>query len=344
VVTPLAAGRITFSAQAFLGFNQMDSASCKFLVSDAVSIFVRPLPSENALPGFTGAVGKFLADAPGLSTNQAHVGEPIKLKYNFHGEGNLTRFVPPEAPRSSEWQVIAGNTGENSFTLIPLTDEATSTPAIPFAAFDPATENYYDLTIPAFPVTVTGDGLPTQVASWSSGDSNTVTLKLGALAKLPGGPAPGLQPPQRRGGLILAQVLPLFVFFILWRWDEHKRFLEAHPEIVRRRRAKRDLRREIGLWRRAAAQGDADKFVAHAAAAMQVAVAPYFPANERAMVCGDVLSRFEDADRNGTTGETVRKIFTAADAKFAEAKPPPADFMAMKSEVEQVLQKLEEKL
>ncbi|HTB84505.1 MAG TPA: hypothetical protein VK742_12690 [Candidatus Sulfotelmatobacter sp.] len=344
VVTPLTAGTITFSVQAFVGFNQADSAGCKFLVSDATNIFVRPLPTENELPGFTGAVGKFLADVPKFSTNQVHVGEPIKLKYNFHGEGNLTRYVPPEAPLSHEWQVIAGNVGENTFTLIPLTDEATSTPAIPFAAFDPATGNYYDLTIPAFPVTVTGDALPTQISDWSSGDTNSVTLQLGTLAKLPGRSAPDLQPPQMRAGLVLAQILPVFAFFILWRRDEHKRFLEANPEIVRRRRAKRDLRREINMWRQAVTQGDADKFVVHAAAAMRVAVAPHFPADARAMVCSDVLSQFEDAERNGKTGETVRIIFKAADARFADSKPPAADFMAMKSDVERVLQKLGEKL
>jgi hypothetical protein len=344
VVTLLSAGQINFSAQAFVGFNLVDSASSKFLVSDPVSIFVRPLPAENELPGFTGAVGKFLKDAPTLSTNRVHVGEPLKLKYGFHGEGNLTRYVPPETPRSREWQVIAGNTGENIFTLIPLTDEATSTPAIPFAAFDPVTGNYYDLTIPALPVTVMGDGLPTQITDWNSSDTNTVILKLGTPANLPGRSAPDLKTPQKRVGLILVQLLPLFIFVVLWRWDEHKRFLEAHPEIVRRRRAKRALRQEIALWRRAVAQGDSHKFIVHASAAMRIAVAPNFPADAGAMVCGDVLSQFENAERDGKTGETVRKIFEAADVRYAGSKAPPADFLAMKSDVESVLLQLEEKL
>jgi hypothetical protein len=289
-------------------------------------------------------VGKFLKDAPTLSTNRVHVGEPLKLRYGFHGEGNLTRYVPPETPRSHEWQVIAGKTGENIFTLIPMTDEATSTPAIPFAAFDPATGNYYDLTIPEFPVTVMGDGLPTQITDWNSSDTNTAILKLGALANLPGRSAPDLKTPQKRVGLILVQILPVFIFVLLWRWDEHKRFLEAHPEIVRRRRAKRDLRWEIDLWRKAVAQGDIQGFVVHAAAAMRIAVAPYFPAEADAMVCGDVLSRFDTAERDGKTRETVRRIFEAADARYANSKPLPADFLAMKSDVESVLQKLEEKL
>jgi hypothetical protein len=344
VVTPLTLGQVRFSVQAFLSYNQADSASSKFLVSDPVSIFVRPLPVEDEPPGFTGAIGKFLVEAPHLSTNRARVGEPITLSYNFHGEGNLTRYVPPVAPHSGEWQIIPGKTGENIFTLIPLTDEATSSPAIPFAAFDPATGNYYDLTIPVLPVTVTGTGLPTQIADWNSGSTNTVTLKLSAMTKMPGRSSPGFRPPQMRAGLILDQVLPVFLFLVLWRRDEHRRFLEAHPEIVRRRRAKRDLRRENNLWRQAVAQGDADGFIQHAAEAMRIAVAPHFPAEARAMVCGDVLSRFAEGERDGKIGGTVRTIFAAADAKFSDSKPPPSDFLALKPDVESVLQRLEENL
>jgi hypothetical protein len=77
---------------------------------------------------------------------------------------------------------------------------------------------------------------------------------------------------------------------------------------------------------------------------MRIAVAPNFPADAGAMVCGDVLSQFENAERDGKTGETVRKIFEAADVRYAGSKAPPADFLAMKSDVESVLLQLEEKL
>ena len=60
-------------------------------------------------------------------------------------------------PRSRDWQIIADHPPATGFTLIPLTDEARETPAIPFSYFDPATAKYVDLTIPPLPVTVVGD-------------------------------------------------------------------------------------------------------------------------------------------------------------------------------------------
>ena len=74
--------------------------------------------------------------------------------------------MPPAAPRSRDWQVIADPPPATGFTLIPLTDEAQETPAIPFSYFDPATGKYVDLTIPSLPVTVVGEGLPVELAAF----------------------------------------------------------------------------------------------------------------------------------------------------------------------------------
>ncbi|HEY2329765.1 MAG TPA: hypothetical protein VGI63_08130, partial [Verrucomicrobiae bacterium] len=167
VVTPIAAGPLMFSAQGFTAGREfsgpvsisgpmtISSSPAKYmlLVSDPAAINVRPLPTEDNLPGFTGAMGKFVCDPPQLATNQLCVGEPAHLKLTFHGVGDLTRFVPPTPPRSRDWQIIADNPPANGFTLIPLTDEVRETPAIPFSCFDPATAKYVDLTIPALPVT-----------------------------------------------------------------------------------------------------------------------------------------------------------------------------------------------
>ena len=156
--------------------------------------------------------------------------------------------------------------------------------------------------------------------------------------------AASLKPLQMQGGIVFVMFVPVLGFLALWRWDERKRFLEAHPEMVRRRKAKRDLRREKIKLHAAVAAGDAEKFVQHAAAAMRIAVAPHFPADDRALVGGDVLSQLDEAERNGSTGDTVRKIFAAADAQFAGVRKEPADLLALKSDVEMVLKNLEEKL
>ena len=358
VATPMAAGVLALSAQAFTAGREFGGAisisgqvtipggPAKYvlLVSDVLKLNVRPLPADGELPGFTGALGKFLADKPVLSTNRIRTGEPVHLKFGFQPLTNLTRFVPPEMPPARTWQIIADNPPGGGCTLIPLTDETSNTPAIPFSAFDPATQNYYDLTIPAQPVTVLGEGLPVQLPAWNSDEKNPTPLKLSGLATTPGKTVASLKPLQMQGGFVSALFLPVLGFLALWRWDEWRRFLEAHPEIVRRRKAKRDLRREKIKLHAAVAAGDAEKFGRHAAAALRIAVAPHFPADERALVGGDVLAQLEATERSGLAGETVRKIFTAADTRFAGVKKEPVDLLAQNSKVQAVLEKLEGKL
>jgi hypothetical protein len=360
--TPLAAGPQTMSAQGFsvppfsagpmtitarTGPVMLGGAASGrpiFLVSDAVQLNVRPLPEEAAPAGFTGALGKFLADKPQLSTNRVRIGEPLHLRYGFHGEGDLTRFVPPATPHSRDWQIIADPAPAMGFTLIPQTDEATNTPAIPFSAFDPELASYVDLTIPPLPVTMIGDGLPVQLPVLDDEGKTAAPLKLSGLAPVPGKTAANLRPLQLRGGFVIVQLLPVMGFVALWQWDRRRRFLEAHPEIVRRRQARRALRRERRRLQTAAAAGEAAAFVAHAAEAMRVAVAPHFPADPHALVCGDVLAQLNEAERNGRAAETVRIVFAAADARFALAPETQADLLALPAAVEAVLLTLEEKL
>ena len=357
-VTPIAAGPQKFSAQGFTAGREFTApisirgqvslfggpAKYILLVSDPVEINVRPLPSEGELPGFTGAIGKFFRDPLQLSTDRMRVGEPVQLKVVFHGEGDLTRFVPPEPPRSRHWQIIADKPPATGFTLIPLTDEVRATPAIPFCYFDPTTGKYADLTIPPLPVTVMGESLPVQLPIPDDDTKTAAPLKLSGLAPVPGKTVASLKPLQLQAWFVGVQLVPVVGFFGLWQWDRRRRFLEAHPEIVRRRQALRALRREKRLVQNAVASADATAFVQHAADAMKIAVAPHYPANPQALVCGDVLAQLDAAEASGQIGETVRKIFAAADARFALTAQTQADLLALKSGVETVLFKLEERL
>ncbi|HEX4350381.1 MAG TPA: hypothetical protein VH251_08330, partial [Verrucomicrobiae bacterium] len=92
------------------------------------------------------------------------------------------------------------------------------------------------------------------------------------------------------------------------------------------------------------AAGDGAAFVRHAARAMNIAVAPHYPADPQALVGGDVLAQLDDAERTGLPGETVKKVFAAADAQFAGRPQPSPDLPALSPGVNVVLQKLEEKL
>jgi hypothetical protein len=332
-------GPITISGQVVLrgGLPQYT-----LLVSDPVEVNVRPLPAAGRLPGFTGMVGKFIVDAPQLSTNRVHVGQPLQLTVNVHGDEHSSRPVPPPMPLVNDWQMFQNASGF-SYTLIPLADTVQKTPAIPFSYFDPETEKYVDATILSVSIAVTGEELPTELPAVNT-EASAPSLKLNDLSPTPGKAVSGLKPLQLRGWFICVQLLPVLGFFGLWQWDRRRLFLDAHPEIARRNQARRALRREKRRLQEAVASNNATAFVHHSANAMKIAVAPHYSAHPQALVCAEVLERLNVAERNSVAGETVRKIFAAADAQFASGSQPQTGWLASQPEVNAVLLKLEEQL
>jgi hypothetical protein len=168
---------------------------------------------------------------------------------------------------------------------------------------------------------------------------------LSQLAKTPGTTANSLVPLQLHAWFPLLQLLPVLGYCGLWFWDRHRRFLEQHPEIVRRRHARRALRRELRSLEQAAANGDETGFVRCAINALQIASAPHYPAAPRALVGGDVLQILTAPEREGKPGETVRRFFAAADAAaFATTAAGKGGLLAEKSALNEILAKLEARL
>jgi hypothetical protein len=357
-VTPLAAGPLKFAAQGFSAGRDFSAPisihgsvtlaggapKYTFLISDPVEIHVRPLPVEGELPGFTGAIGRFFHDPPVLSTNRMRVGEPVRLSVVFHGAGELARLAPPAAPRVRDWQIIADPPPATSFTLVPLGDDQHETPAIPFSYFDPDSGKYVDLSLPPMPVTVVGEGLPLELAESDSEGRPAAPLKLSALAPAPGKAVGSLRPLQLQGWFAAVQLVPVAGWLALWQWDRRRRYWEAHPDLLRRVRARRALQRVRGQLQSAVEAGDGAAFIRLAVQALSIAVAPHLPANPQALVSADVLAQLADTARGGPAGDTVRQVFAAADAHFAITPQTLPDWPGLRPRVDAVLQMLEEKL
>jgi hypothetical protein len=378
LVTPIATGKLSALAQGFtLGLRSFGSGPVvlkgpvvipsqgTLLDSEPVEFEVKPLPREGELPGFTGAVGAFSLDPPELAVRSLRVGEPVKLTVKVHGDpnSNLGRLVAPPAPKLSDWQVFAPTTPDSAppqllqaqgfatftFTLVPLSEKAHATPAIPFSCFDPTHSAYTDLTVPSLPVTVKPGAAAADLnalvqASAAAGTAEKEPV-LSQLAASPGLTSSSLVPMQQRVWFPLVQLAPASAFLGLWGWDRRRRFLEQHPEVILRRRARRALRREWRALRRAARASDASRFAAAAASALRVACSPHYPAEPRALVGGDVLALLPEADRLGRVGEVVRRFFVVTDAsRFGTAPANPAELLPLQPDLERVLEQLEEKL
>ena len=387
-LTPLTAGRLSAIAQAFVvggpptatvqpgigpggriiisgaGAGSVFGAEYTLLDSLPVEFRVRPLPRSGELPGFTGAVGSFAVEPPSLSTNRLRVGDPVKLTVRITADpnSNLARLVPPPPPQARDWQVLAPTMegalpqiiqgqGFNTFTytLIPLSEQARETPALPFSCFDPGRKTYKDLTIPPIPVTVKAAAQPVDLAALRQANAAEAHVEkepvMSDLAFSPGLAAASLVPVQRQAWFPLIQLAPAAAFLALWNWDRRRRYLEAHPDVVLRRRARRALRRQRRLLERAAQAGDSRRFAAAAVEAIRVACAPHFPAIPHALVGADVLSVLPEGERTGVGGQTVRRLFGATDAaQFALAADDSEELLQLRSQLEGVLAQLEERL
>ena len=377
-LTPLKAGRIEVSAQGFTaGLNAIGpiiirgsitlagmNAPPALVDSDRITLNVRPLPRENVPAGFNGAIGQFQLDPPSLNPNVLHVGDPVTLSVNVRGTGNLTRLVAPSLPTAEGWQVFAGANDHMppqliqargfvtfNFTLIPTATGARTTPKIPFAYFNPERAAYVDLSVPALNVTVLPGATPVDTAALMETNAPAIAgekeAKLSGIAMTPGRTMAGMIPVQRQIWFPLMQLVPGCALVALWAWDRRRRFHEAHPEVLLRRRARRALHREWAAMRKAAALGDTSRFASCAVSAMRVACAPHFPAEPRALVSCDVAQVLDGTHTthamNGT--DVVRRVFAAADAeRFAVEPEPVKDLLSLRGEVDRVLAELEGKL
>jgi hypothetical protein len=357
-ITPMREGPQVVVAQAdctHMFPGQPGGFSSQLIDSDQIVIDVKPLPTQGRLPGFTGAVGVFQVDPPRLSTNQVHAGDPVTLAVMVRGEGNLGRLIPPQVPLQRDWQTfppVSDNAqpfviqqrgfAAFEYTLIPLGAQARATPPIPFSCFDPKTGAYLNLTIPPVLLTVTGSTAALQAAADES-DANSGPLALTGLAETPGPGAGTLVALQQRGWFLAAQLLPAGVLASLWAWDRRRRRLEQHPEIVRKYRARRGLRRQLKLAQYAAETQDAAGFVTGAVNALREACAPHGAANPDALVCADVLAELPAV--SGQEAEVVRRLFAAADAaRFGGKVADGPELLALKTDWERVLDRLKARL
>ena len=338
--------------------------------SDPVMVEVKPLPPTGRLPGFTGAVGEYRIDSPRLTTNEVLAGQPLTLIFNVRGDGNLGRMTPPPFPESADWQGFAPASDNAippmyiqqrgfvsfSYTLIPVKEGLTETPAIPFSCFDPRRKVYVDLTIPPMAITVKHN--PTLVSTIKQiPDTNLMALNLdqpqdkepepmlAGIAAAPGTVVGNLTPLQTRSWFLGLQLVPALALSGLWAWDRRRRFLQLHPEVILKRRARRGLRRQLRLARRAAAARNAAGFIGSAANAFREACAPHSAANPEALVCADILRELPESDQQGRNGEIVRQLFSAEDSlRFGEPNGEGPSLLGMQGELESLLKQMRTRL
>ncbi len=142
--------------QGFLDHIEMRPLS---LQSADLSIKVLSLPEEGQPRDFFGAVGKFDFQVS-VSPQEVKVGDPLTLKMNVTGEGNLKTITMPSLKEQNGLKLYEPQIKEENGTkileqvVIPTSDQITEIPALRFSYFDTATKSYQTIEHGPFPLKV----------------------------------------------------------------------------------------------------------------------------------------------------------------------------------------------
>jgi hypothetical protein len=165
------------------------------------------LPSLGQPATFTGAVGHFDLKAS-VSSARVQVNEPVTLRIEVEGSGDLDRVDLAGVPGSDSWKAYPTAALSQPTTpdkrpslkvfeqvLVPLRGGDLMVPAVAFTAFDPNLDQY--VTRETAPLTVSVEGTATPASS----------VMVGRGVAVASSPTPAKAPPQlpRAWGLVLSR-------------------------------------------------------------------------------------------------------------------------------------------
>jgi hypothetical protein len=359
-ITPLVAGETAASCQLMVQVKRRDSfgrisyGPQVTIDTPSVQLKVLPLPQAGRPAGFTGAIGKFTVGQPQISAKEVEVGEPIGIQLELRGTGNVDGVPPPEFPVQEDWMAYrptsnyeADENGDGgiktyTFTLVPKRAGAKSTPALPFAYFDPEARAFRDISIPPMPITVKASTAPGP-AEAAKGEASPlidapteVPPALTGLAEQPGrwlnSPAPALR------SFLIAQVAPPCLLLALWAWRKRREYLAHNPGVIRRKKAHVAARAALGRARAAAQRNDFPGFLSAGLGALREAAAPLDSAQADSLTREEVLRQLGGDQRAARAADSFFQ--NAEAARYARDVTTTANPAAMLPELEHAVARL----
>jgi hypothetical protein len=249
------------------------------LVSEPQSIQVRPLPTENRPPNFTGAVGEYSLTVTPSPTNVA-TGEPITLKIQVAGRGALDNVTLPPLddwrdfkayPPTSKTETTdtLGVEGVKTFeqVVVPQSEDLKELPALAFSFFDPSQKAYRTLRQAPTPIVVRPSGgssaLAAAAASQEAAGNPAPPQQDIVYLKTRLGAAGVLSPPLLHQPWFAAlQGLPVAAWLGALFWRKRREHLARHPRILRRQAVRRTVRQGLTQLRQLAQANQAEEFFA----------------------------------------------------------------------------------
>lgn len=340
------------------GFGRTRNESYS-LTTDALSLNILPVPTQNRPPSFFSAIGEFDAQL-NWSSKQLVAGEPVTLVLEISGTGNFDRIAAPPLPEDwDDWRTYPPRTtftpregspvtGTKRFEyiLIPESEEITTLPDWQFSFFDPESVRFITIDFPGSPVSVSPPRGPQGSAIlFGRNDASGDTTPRGLL---PLRPHPGTLLPTSH----LVPLTPAFWFgngmmaLLLgaaWirEWRQSQR--RSNSLLLRKEFGDRKIRTALQDAADALAKQDVNAFFSAARAALQVRISQFDanvtePASLVASDCEHILNQTNIADSTRT--QTMALFHTADSVHFAGQSPSTEDAQRSFDQLKQLLLEL----
>ena len=328
------------------------------LASEPVTIKVRPLPSENVPPDFTGAVGDFNLSAS-LSTNTVTAGDPLTLTVQIAGRGPIEslRWAPSGAwtgfktyapSMSVKTADDLGLSGVKTFEQAVIAESVLvkEIPPVTFSFFDPQKGRYRTLTHPAMPITVKPAALapaqpvvvaarnPTRPDEKPATDIVHIKTRPGTFAQV----APPLI---ERPWFLALQSLPVLAWLGALAWRRRADRLARNPRLRRRQQVIRLVSEGLIELNRLAAQNRNEDFFAAVFRLLQEQLGERLDLPASAITEAVVEERLEPLGLDAPLLTSTRELFQLCNqARYAPTQQP-GELAALAAKVEATLRQLQ---
>jgi hypothetical protein len=246
------------------------------LAIEQQTINVRALPAENVPAGFNGAVGNYTMTFSAGPTNVA-VGDPITVKVQISGHGNLDALSIPEQPGWHDFKTYPptskvethdplGVQGTKSFEqiIVPQNSDIKTLPSLSFSYFDPDQKAYRLLTQPAVALMVrpSASAAPPTVALPNKTENAAPAQDIVEIKRQFGPLAQVTTPLLVRPWFLALQGVPVVAWASLLLLRRRIDNLANNPKLRRRLRVVQITRQGLNDLRAHAAANDSDQFFA----------------------------------------------------------------------------------
>lgn len=228
--------------------------------AEPTKVRILPLPQEGRPGDFSGAVGRFNFTLNAKPT-QVAVGDPITVRMEIRGRGNLTSLAAPEIPTDDRFRKYDPQPVKDEEratqrvyeqVVIPKRADVTELPVVSFSFFDPAQRRYQ--TIRRGPVALqvspaAAAGRPQVVSEGAVIEPPKPAEQLGRdivfIKDAPGQLRSRGTRFYARAWFLTLQLLPVVGFGVLLAFVRRKERFAADPRLVRLHQAGRDARSSL---------------------------------------------------------------------------------------------------